>query len=185
MRGGYAMAIDNLQNLMEVLKQILKSCEDEYNYCNQSFQALDSKANATGGISGILLAATFAFVEQFKATENNISLIFLILIILLLILSMSFSVLSMWVKKIKSPPISKLLFNDVIGLYKEGGLGVIEKRIDDIYGQQIRNWFPAIDSFINALNRKGKRLKFAQRFLVVASLSIAILTVISITNKFK
>jgi len=179
------MAIDNLQNLMEVLKQILKSCEDEYNYYNQSFQALDSKANATAGISGILLAATFAFVEQFKTIASNLSLLLLILIILLLILSMSFSVLSMWVKNVKSPPISELLFDDVIGLYKEGGMEVIAKRIDSIYGQHIRNWFPAIGSLKNALNRKGNYLKFAQWFLEGASLSIAILTVISIMNKFK
>jgi len=179
------MANDNFQEVIEVLKQILKSSKDEYNYYHQHFQALDSKANAIGGISGILLAATFAFGDQFKATANNLSLIFFIFIILLLILSMFFSVLSMWVQKIKSPPISELLFDEIIDLYKEGGIKFIEERIDRIYGQHIKNWFPAIESFRNAISHKGKWLKFALCLLIAASLSIAILIAISIINKVK
>jgi len=179
------MVTDNFQKLIEVLKQILKSCEDEYNYCNQSFHAVDSKANATGGISGILLAATFAFGDQFKATANDLSLILVILIILLLILSMFFSILSMWVKNIKGPPISELLFDEILCLYKEGGMKFIAERIDGIYGEHIKNWFPAIVSFKKALNHKGKLLKIAQLLLIEASLLIAILTVISIIIKVK
>jgi hypothetical protein len=177
--------VNNNQDVIEYQKQILKSCEDEYNHLYQTFQSLDSKANTTAGISGILIAAAFAFTDQFRAKTSILGNIPFIVLILILLISLFFSLRSMWVQYIDSPLSHKgplRAFNDISNSV---GRENIPGKLVDLYGTLIGYWPACIETLKDVLNKKVKHLSCAQHFLGVALALIALLNLLQLLKIIK
>jgi hypothetical protein len=168
---------NKLRNM--ILPEYKNAYEMELTY----WKNIEDKAQSTVSISGIFIAAAFAFVNVSELELDIIGQILAAISLTSFSLSIYFSILAMFVR-----PLTVLSFgetekkllsqikNDSLDEFKE--LDIFSMLADT----QIEQWSRAIKSVRSNVVIKSQRLKYSQLLLVVAIFSVALLTLSIILN---
>jgi hypothetical protein len=165
---------------VEMYKQVLEACAAEHDQLAGISQLLDSKAQATAATSGIFIAASFAFVQDITVKLPTLYIAFLGPSIGLLLLSVFFAILGMWLQRAIGRPTAEFVQKLILDLLKKVGPDDIGTRAGGFYGDQVHEWLPALQRLRIVVKRKSRFVVTSQLFLLLALVSISILTVIYI-----
>jgi len=162
-----------------LLQEALISYKEEYEEYSDLWHKLDSKAQATISISGIFLAAIFAFIRILSESAACTEKYFLSGSIILL----SFTVLCglgvLWIKSVPCAPYGtaiKEFFDDLL----ESDQEITPDDIDAFTKDKIDLWENTNNDTYKVITTKGRILLLAHVFLVLAILLVSILTIIKI-----
>src|SRR4026208_1759911 len=84
----------------------LESVRAEYVELSDQWKALDSKAQATGAVAGVLLAGLFAFVRE-NATQDGLATFLVALATILALAAAFLVVLALQIRTVEPPPLGE------------------------------------------------------------------------------
>ena len=169
----------NSKSSVEVFEFAFARVESEYEELNESWKQIDAKSQATATISGIFIAASFAFVRNAAFTLNNYEKVFLVLLVLVLILSIVMSIRAMLVRLVPVPPTPENIAEMVSELL-ETEEHEHEERHGALIADTINAWIPVNRKLRVDVAEKAGKLVVAQRSLLAAAFLMALLTVVAV-----
>jgi len=165
---------------LEALTSVVNGYREEYAELSETWRHIDGKAQVTASISGVFLAAIFAFIRDIKSViPSELMRIGMQFTIIILMLSVVFAVLALWIRNVSTAPLGQPL--DEI---TKDFLSVPEKerelRVYDFMRDQIEPW-PEINQEIHKKNiSKARFVISSQVSLLVAIIITAILSILMI-----
>jgi hypothetical protein len=165
---------------VEMYRQVLAACEAEQDQLNGISQILDSKAQASATTAGIFIAAAFAFIRNITVEIPTLYIMFLAPSIGLLLLSVLFSVLGMWLQHAIGRPKAEFVRQLILDLLKTEEPNAIGARAGGFYGDQVQEWLPALQRLRVIVKRKSRFVTASQLSLLLALVSVSILTIMYI-----
>lgn len=163
---------------LTLLNAALASYEKEYEDLNETWRDIDRKAQGAIAISGIFLAAAFAFVRQDHPLEGWQQWV-LALALASLVGSVLSSVLALKLRGVFRAPLGdrhRGLVKDMLRV----DLREREECIDGYVWEQIAQWQHVNKSSWSQLGSKSVALRWSQGFLVAAILLTATMTLVSL-----
>jgi hypothetical protein len=173
---------------IECLKTVIQNGFDNYKENARITSLLDDKAQKTGAMAGVFLAATFGFLSPEKlhslALAVDLEYLLLILFTVAVFIGCVASCLSvMWARNV-ALPVSLEAVNgmtqDILRLRDDSLTPEIQEAF---FQEQIAIWRPVLDSQMKGNKLKAGRLVLAQRLLGCGMFLIAILLIIMIVNE--
>lgn len=170
-------------NIEETLRrEALEAYREDYKELVDNWRSLESKAQGAVAIAGIFIAGAFAFIREIDTNTYLIEKILLVAVILFLITSVAFSVYALKIRAIAAPPFGanvERLVNDLLNIEDQSE---IAERLPNYINDQISEWKKVNGEVEIAIESKAERLWRAQRALLYAILTIAVLTLVAILS---
>lgn len=180
------MPFDEREFRLQLRKSVVDAGHENYKENVRIAALLDDKAQKTGALAGIFLAAAFASIrpENFNSPWFNRPSIFvpLLISIISLIVCIAYCLGVMWVRPISGPlSIWQLdrLRTDLFQ-FPRTNLSAYE---EGFWGEVATIWKDVLYKQTEPLNDKAKRLRKAQVSLLVAMFMIAVLLLLAIISK--
>ncbi len=167
-------------NSSELVRESLAAQKEEYQELSETWRQLETKAQGTIAVSGVFLAAAFAFVRQLTASASIFERVLLIVGIALLVLSVSLSIWALRIRRVPKAPIGDAIDRLVSNL-EQRGEQISQDRLANLVHEQTRMWRRTNESVQVANNGKAKRVFAAQCLLLSAILVVAVVTIVKIT----
>ena len=166
----------------ELAKDVLNSYRDEYKDLADNWKALDTKAQGTGAIAGVFLAAGFAWVRDLPAEFLSWQRGFLAFSLAFLALSILFALFALWVRTIPSPPLGevvKVLTDDLLPALQGDESA---QRATAFVNDQVELWRTTNTSVFGKSQRKGHWVICSQNSLFLAAGALALLAIASVLD---
>lgn len=166
------------QTRLDLLDRTLRYCTEDYDLASATYAALDAKAQATFGVSGLFVAGTVALLNSLEGSPD-VSLWTVVLIVLtyvLLVTAIVASLLALKVREVATPMDSSALASmtlDVIRLPDEELTAEVRA---NWYRDQLHEWKRVIDEVERINSRKARWLTSAQVMLIVAIICAGLAT---------
>lgn len=179
------MGMDDIR--VELLKDALKACSDEYAELGRTFANLDGKAQATTAIAGIFIAAVFSFIRsdvlQLVATRlGSTGLLLVGLILAALLAAVVMSLICMRIRRLASPLSSSHLASMVEDMFQWGAPDQDRSVVENHLRDQIRAWRSTLEEHRKANEDKANAVLAAQTFLGLAILGVTLLLMYILVN---
>lgn len=172
--------IDELKEFL--CSTALEAYQNEYDGLLASWRNIEGKAQSTASVSGVFIAATFAFAREISSQTNlqNLDLLkkLVLLSIICLVISVISALLVMWVRSLPAPPggwVIEEMVNDILNSHDS-----VKARFPAFLQDQLRMWRNTNKYLRKANTTKASLLKSSQIFLLVAILSAALSTALRI-----
>lgn len=154
----------------------LEATRAEYEELCDQWKAIDSKAQATGAVAGVLLAGLFAFARE-PMPRSDVATAFLVLATVLSLTAAFLVVLAMQIRTVEPPPLG----DDIVRLIdnvtdKSNDVDELSERITLLLSDQRKLWTMPIKSTRDGLRSKTDRLLGAQWALLGALVALGITT---------
>ncbi|MGH9455182.1 MAG: hypothetical protein ACRD2O_14565 [Terriglobia bacterium] len=167
---------------MQLLRDILQACRSEFAENARINAALDDKAQKTGALAGIFLAAGFAFLKPENVTLLNNSgrwqsLAPLAVAVLMLMICVVICLTVMWVRTMPATPAVESLMRSAESLLALPSGELTSQRLENDLRETIKIWQVSLESWLATVNSKGHWLNVGQTCLVIAMGSITYLLV--------
>ena len=165
---------------LEILRESVSWAEKLEDYGAKTTARLDDKAQQTGGLAGLFLAAAFGFLKpdnfavlSFHAKRWAAGMLLLIIALLLGCLGACLSVTWLrWTPMPISLSVLQKLTEDLIRVEDDKLTDSVQQ---NVYHDRLRIWATVLESRQNFNARKAKRLRIAQTLLAGAMLSSSML----------
>jgi hypothetical protein len=166
-----------------LLEQVLQSCLQEYADKQNTFAQIDTKAQTTASVAGVLIAAALAFVQADSVARlvgaGGLKVVALFaLAIILLLASTLFCLLAMRIRRVTAPLESKELGKMVDDILGSESAKVTAETFDNFVRDQITAWQKCLRSLRKANTDKARRTLWAQALLGAALLLVAIVVLL-------
>jgi uncharacterized membrane protein len=160
----------------------LNSSEREYADLLDNWKWIDAKAQATGVISGVFIAASFAYMKNTDFVLNGIEKAVLVAVLVSLIAAIGFAVLAMHVRDLDGRPMGA----EESRSRAEDAAGRPEDEHDERYLALLRlnvdAWVDVNRGFRDGVAEKANRLRMAQAFLLVAVAAVTLLVGVTVVR---
>jgi hypothetical protein len=157
---------------------LLGAFSDQYKESNETWRALDAKAQATTTVSGIFLAAAFAYAREIGSL-SDFQRWLLVTALLFLLTSVALCLLALRIQEAVAPPLGTFVATGILSLTR---LDVVptEEALDRFFQDRVKEWREAIGTVSSRNARKASLVWFGQLLLGLAMLPVAIFTVIRV-----
>jgi hypothetical protein len=160
----------------------LGSSESEYADLLDNWKWIDAKAQATGVIAGVFIAASFASMKNADFVLGPVEKAVLVAVLVSLIAAIGFAVLAMHVRDLDGRPMgaeeSRARAVDALGLPPEEH----DKRYLDLLKLSVDAWVDVNRGFRDGVADKANRLRMAQAFLLVAVAAVTLLVGVTVVR---
>lgn len=160
-------------------ERVLLTYREEYKELSDIWRSLDTKAQGTVTMSGAFIALAFGFLRD--SNFHGIQLLLLIFSLVFLILCVLFSVISLLVRSIISPPYGSVNDRAAVDILRD-----VEVEGTDplclLYDNEIHTWRDCITAISVANQRKSLFLKISQILFAITLLMITIMTLLFVTR---
>lgn len=165
-----------------LLRDALSSCCETFKENTRISALLDDKAQKTGAVAGLFLAAAFGFAKKENIADLftllGYSGVALLAVGVFLFLSCVFACLRvMWVRSSSGPPAPQEIFDVTQTLLQIGG-GTSEEMRENHLRDQIRAWLSILNVQKSVNESKARRLKAGQWILAIGMVLLSIILVL-------
>ncbi len=164
----------------DLLRLALEGYREEYRDLSDTWRNLDGKAQGSGAIAGIFLAAVFAWVRPLAAGVGIPERLLLSASIVLLVASVVAAVLALQVRSVSAPPLGEETGDMIRDLLRPENAGELPARIPRLFQDQIRAWRDTNRDMADNNLGKAARVRASQLALLAAASVVAILSVIAV-----
>jgi hypothetical protein len=165
---------------LSLLRLAVEFRRDEYKELSENWRNLDTKAQGNIAISGILLAASVAFLSKGPSPDVTLQRWLILLIVVSLALTIILAVFALRVRVVSGPPhfgSMQEMIGDFLAAVKTEERAA---RMGDFLGEELSLWAQCNDETREIVNRKANLLSYAQLAIVFATLLVSIFTVLRI-----
>jgi uncharacterized integral membrane protein len=163
----------------ELVTDALKTCVDQYSNYSLRYGALDTKAQGTATIGGVLLAAVLAFIPQ---AAYKVVLSFYgrpgvypaIGVLSFAVCGIVFAIYSLRVRPGRIPFAGQVVAQGVLDLLALADDERTDDAIERHYTVQLREWVGTLVEMGNTINAKSGALRISQLFIAGAGMAVAI-----------
>lgn len=175
------MAQRTIEEIREDLrKQLVKSYEDAYDDASDTWKTLEGKAQVVSTVSGVFLAAAFAFARETSLSTCEKWL--LGVGVAFLALAVAGALYALELATFPKPPHGEFASRTAADILKQDD-AAIREYAETMAAFFASKWKATIDR-LDALNAdKANAVRIAQSLLSIAVVLIAIMTVVRITSK--
>jgi hypothetical protein len=178
--------MDEADLRLKILNDSLVLCSDTYKENARIATVLEDKAQKTGAIAGLFLAAAFGFAKRDNLSDiialaGNYGILLMVLCVLLFLMCVFTCLRVLWVHPSSGPPHPEHVFGVVNALLALGvplAGGVSENHLRD----QISAWLPALATQQNVNSMKAGRLLVGQKILAAGMGVLVIVLILLTTN---
>lgn len=159
-----------------LLRSSVDSFTIEYEELSQNWRHIDNKAQSNITISGIFIAAIFAFIKDLSSSFELWQKIVLVADMLALIASVSFSLVALLVRKVQAAPLGEVYSQIVTDLLNVDDFDSDENQrcfINDM----IKIWHKTNRETYDVYSKKARYLAYSQYILIVAIILVVILSI--------
>ncbi len=165
----------------QLLAGALQSYRDEYKELSDTWRHVEGKAQGTITVSGIFLAAAFAFVRDLTGAGTGLlEKSILAVAVGMLTATVILAVLSLRVREVVAPPLGESLDEMITDLSGVTDAAEIAERLPRFVGDQLQMWKNANEAVDQVTKGKAGLVAWAQRLLLLAIALVAVLTGITI-----
>ena len=164
----------------DLLRLALEGYREEYRDLSETWRNLDGKAQGSGAIAGIFLAAVFAWVRPLAAGAGTLERVLLCASIVLLVASVVAAVLALQVRTVSAPPLGEETGKMIDDLLRPENVGELPERIPRLFQDQIRAWRATNRETADANLGKADRVRDSQVALLAAAALVAVLSVLAV-----
>jgi hypothetical protein len=157
----------------------MKLCADQYANYSARFAAIDTKAQGTAAIAGVLLGATLAFVPQalFRAVvgyygPTGVSPI--LAAVALAIAGILFATHALHVKPARIPFRGEIVAQETKNLLCLSDSDLTDEFIERHYGSQLTEWQLTLGEMASIINDKSRALRRSQLSVAGSAASVAV-----------
>ncbi len=166
----------------DLLQSAVLSLREEAAALNENWRSLDGKAQGTGAIAGIFLAAGFAWAREIPATFGPLQRTLLAMACAVLIVAVTMALLALRVRNLSSPPQGKALSKMIDDLLPRLNPYNSHLRLEALLHDQIVGWTNSNEQTRQKSIEKASWVRRAQWSLIAASALVAIVTVMQVIN---
>lgn len=165
----------------QLLAGALQSYRDEYKELSDTWRHVEGKAQGTITVSGIFLAAAFAFVRDLTGAGTGLlEKSVLAVAVGTLTATVILAVLSLRVREVVAPPLGESLDEMITDLSGLTHAAEIAERLPRFIGDQLEMWKNANEAVDRVNKGKAGLVAWAQRLLLLSIGLVAVLTGITI-----
>jgi hypothetical protein len=163
----------------ELLDKVFQSCLQEYADKQNTFAQIDTKAQTTASVAGVLIAAALAFVQadsvdrMVSAGGLKVVILFASAIVLLL-LSTLFCLLAMRIRRLTAPLESKEIGRMIEEIFRLDASEFTDETVENFVRDQVNAWQKTLRSLGKTNADKADRVLWGQVLLAVAVLLVAV-----------
>jgi hypothetical protein len=166
------------QTRLDLLDRTLRYCTDDYDLASATYAALDAKAQAIFGVSGLFIAGTVALLNSVEASPgmSTWTVVPVVLTYILLVAAIVASLVALRVREVATPMDSAALASmtmDVISLPDEDLTAEVRA---NWYRDQLGEWQRVIEEVERINLKKARWLTSAQVMLIVAIICAGLAT---------
>lgn len=167
------MCHDPTEPRMQLLRDLLQACRAEFAESVRINAALDDKAQKTGALAGVFLAAGFAFLKPENVALLNTlgrwrAVAPLAASVLLLMICVAICLKVMWVSTMPAPPSVETLTKLIGNLAALPAAELTSQRLENDRRDTIGLWRLSLTSWVAKLRSKGRWLNAGQSCLALA-----------------
>ena len=169
---------------LKLVEIALERARYEYTELSENWKLIDTKAHATATVSGVFVAAVFAFSQnsQRPSIETHVKVLILLLITTLAAAVFS-SVMCMLARQCKMPPSGKSTREDVnIIVSQDKNEDELTKDYEAILRRFLNEWIEANDDLERCTNSKANWLSGAQIALIASAVLGCVLAAIGVLS---
>jgi hypothetical protein len=172
-----------MTELTELKKNLIQftydRTEHEHDELSETWKLLDSKAQASAGIAGVFVAASFAFVRN-TALQIDVTEKWLLSLALIMLAASIFSaVVAMLIRSVAMPLSGSDTAISVGDILKQPESELAERQ-NNLIVDVVIQWANVNARIKELLIKKGRRVEFSQASLVGASVIITTMTLYAI-----
>jgi hypothetical protein len=164
----------------DLLRLALEGYREEYRDLSETWRNLDGKAQGSGAIAGIFLAAVFAWVRPLTAGAGTLERVVLCVSIVLLVASVVAAVLALQVRTVSAPPLGEETGDMIRDLLQPERAAELPERIPRLFQDQIRAWRDTNRDMAKQNLGKANRVRDSQVALLAAAGVVAALSVMAV-----
>ena len=164
----------------DLLRLALEAHREEYRDLSDTWRNLDGKAQGSGAIAGIFLAAVFAWARQAPAGTGTLERVLLCASIVLLVASVVAAVLALQVRTVSAPPLGDETGDMIRDLLRPENAHELPDRVPLLFQDQIRAWRDTNRDMAEKNQDKAGRVWGSQVALLAAAVVVAALTVMAV-----
>lgn len=170
MEGDASHRLEAARTRLDLLDRTVRYCTENYDLASATYAALDAKAQATFGVSGLFVAGTVALLNGLQGSQDVSAwtVVPVVLTYVLLVTAIVTSLLALKVREVATPMDSGALASmtmDVIGLPDAELTAEVHA---NWYRDQLKEWKRVIEEVERTNSRKARWLTSAQVTLIVA-----------------
>lgn len=165
-----------------ILNHALSSFQEEYKDLTDTWKVIDGKAQATGTIAGVFLAAAFAFARDVPAGFGQGQRALLCVGIGMLVLTVCLALAGLQIRRVSAPPIGENLKQLVQDLLPN--LTEIERdaRLTAFIGDQIMLWEQCNQNVREKTTGKARWVTLSQYCLLAAIVVVTAVTLAAVMD---
>lgn len=167
------------QPVTDLSKLVLESYQAEYRELADNWRTLDTKAQGVTGISGLFLAAAFAFVRDGAGQLWCLEKVALVLAIVALVGAVAVAVFALRVRVVSLPPIGEQFAELVNDVLKADGAELAE-RLPALVNDQSEEWRKTNIEIASHNSQKAGLLRWAVSLLLAAAVLVGALAIAAI-----
>jgi hypothetical protein len=164
----------------DLLRLALEGYREEYRDLSETWRNLDGKAQGSGAIAGIFLAAVFAWVRPLAAGVGTVEKVFFCASIVLLVASVVAAVLALQVRTVSAPPLGDETGQMINDLLRPENADELPERVPRLFKDQIRAWRDTNRDMAEVNLGKANRVRDSQVTLLAAAAVVAALSVMAV-----
>lgn len=168
---------DEIRTLLR--EQLLTAFIDEYRDANDNWAVIDGKAQSTVTISGVFLAAAFAYAREIgtaSMTERRL----LACSVILLIAAVGVSLLALRLRRVSLPPFGTIVEQRVSDLLSNDNLN--EDLLHHFLNERIGQWRLTVQTIYVKNDVRGFHAWCGQMLLGLALAPVAVFTILKILS---
>ena len=165
-----------------LLQHALVSFQEEYKDLNDTWKLIDSKAQSSGTIAGIFLAAAFALARQLPVGFSLWQRYLLCVGIVLLIAAVCFALAGLQIRRISPPPIGQNLRQLVDDLLPNLSEAERDARMTAFTSDQMLLWQESNGTMREKASGKALWVSLSQYSLFAAIMVVTVVTLASVLN---
>jgi hypothetical protein len=154
-----------------------ESYQEEFKELTANWTTLEGKAQNIVTIAGIFVAGVFAYIRETKVENQNFEKVFLIFSIFCLIGSIVWAMRALKVRKVAKSPFGKNTDNLAEGITKISNEEGFLRFKQGLFGDLKDSWCKTRESVITANENKAENVRIANKFLVSAIISVALVSI--------
>jgi hypothetical protein len=145
-------------------ESLLLSFETEFEHTLEAWKTVEAKAQANVTISGIFLAAGFAYARETRLDSRD-HVVLLFAGIICLTASVISSLLALRIVRVPAPPLGESLRIYILDLLRLPDRDLGEERLTAFVNERAAAWRGAIDAAVKATERKASHVWHSQVLL--------------------
>jgi len=167
-------------NRLDLLDRATRYATDDYDQVVSTFARLDSKAQATFGISGVFVAGTVALLNSIKDSEGSGWVgAAVIATYAVLIGAVVTSIMALRVREVMTPISSASITQMTLEMVELPDEELTTEMRAGWYREQLREWGQAIEQVDRTNSEKARLVSLSQRLLVSAIILAGLATLAS------